>query len=210
MLKRACTDEQIAERRAEIVQTVSKMYDEMDYQSISMKTISERISIARSSLYCYYGNKEEIMLEVLKGEYASWAKEMKAFLSIKRAGEDFLAEGLAAIYLRHMRLLEMVSIHLTDIEVHCPKNALVAFKRNFVGLIPDLSAGFSIQFPQASPKDIEGLCDSLLMLTYSLYPMIHPSGNQYQAMKEVGMKTHDDAHAYCKSHIAFLLKAARR
>ncbi|MCI1245526.1 MAG: hypothetical protein LKG11_06240 [Bacilli bacterium] len=65
--------------------------------------------------------------------------------------------------------------------------------------MPDLSAGFSIQLPQVSPEDIEGLCDSLLVLTYSLYPMITPSSNQRKAMKEVDMKTCDDAHAYCKT-----------
>ena len=54
MLKRACSLTQIEERKKEIVDTVNQMFDEMDYQDISMKTISERISIARSSFCLLY------------------------------------------------------------------------------------------------------------------------------------------------------------
>lgn len=41
-MKRACTEEQVNIRKEEIINTVSKMFDEMDYQNISMKTISEK------------------------------------------------------------------------------------------------------------------------------------------------------------------------
>ena len=94
MLKRACSLTQIEERKKEIVDTVNQMFDEMDYQDISMKTISERISIARSSLYCYYNNKEEIMLDVLKQDYLNFLNELINIFSKENMSKENLANDM--------------------------------------------------------------------------------------------------------------------
>lgn len=209
MLKRATNEEEIKQRKDEIVSAVSKMYDEMDYQDISMKTISERISIARSSLYCYYPNKEEIMLDVLKGEFMDWFNSLISFFGEKEMDDKTLANGIADIYLSHTRMMEIISIHLTDIEEHCSIESLVAFKTPFVSLFSSLAEALKHQFPLADERSINGLFNSLIMLNHSLYPMIHPNANQKKAMETVGMKVNDDAKEYAVSYIGFLLKGMR-
>lgn len=209
MLKRACNDQQKCERKDEIIKVVNDMFDNMDYQEISMKTISEHISIARSSLYCYYNNKEEIMLDVLKEDYINWINDLSKAL-MKKQKEKELAESLANIYLSHIRLLKIISIYLTDIEMHASLQKLVDFKRNFVNLLPSLKEAIKFQFNSSSPTNIENFFNSLLMLTHSLYPMICPNKNQEKAMIEVGMTLVDDKRSYCYNYLLFIINSMNK
>lgn len=194
---RASTPEQINERKNEIISAVNKMFDEMDYQDISMKTISENISIARSSLYCYYSSKEEIMLDILKNDYINFINDIiKAVIEKKD-----LASNIAHIYLKNIRLLKIISVHLTDIETHVSVECLSNFKRPFVELFDNLYKSFNQSFKNTSQNDITTIINSLLMLTHGLYPMIHPNSNQIKAMDAVGMTYCLDSYSYCLNYL---------
>lgn len=194
---KASSIEQIKERKKEIIQAVNKMFDEMDYQSISMKTISERISIARSSLYCYYNSKEEIMLDILQNDYINFLNDLiKAILN-----HNDLAKNITDIYLNNIRLLKIISVHLTDIETHVSTESLIAFKSPFVKLFNDLNSAFIKSFPNTPSEDIKTITNALLMLTHGLYPMIHPTENQIKAMNEVKMNYCTDSYSYCLSYL---------
>ena len=102
-MKRACSLEQIEERKKEIIEAVNNMFDELDYQDISMKTISEHISIARSSLYCYYNSKEEIMLDLLKDNYLNFLEDIRLAILKK----ENVINNITHIYLNNLRLLKI-------------------------------------------------------------------------------------------------------
>lgn len=204
MLKRACSCEQIKERKKEIIEAVNKMYDEMDYQDISMKTISENISIARSSLYCYYTNKEEIMLDILAKDYEAFIIELiNAFLNLKN--KETICNVLADIYLNNLRLLKIISIHLTDIEMHVSLEKLIEFKKPFVLYFKKLKDAIKMMYIDANEEKIDNIHNTLIMLTHSLYPIICPNKNQAKAMKNVGMKLVNDKYDFCVSYFNFIL-----
>lgn len=203
MLKRACSCEQIKERKKEIIEAVNKMYDEMDYQDISMKTISENISIARSSLYCYYTNKEEIMLDILAKDYESFIIELiNAFLN---SNKETIPSILANIYLNNLRLLKIISIHLTDIEMHVSLENLTEFKKPFVLYFKKLKDAIKMMYSDANEERITNIHNTLIMLTHSLYPIICPNKNQAMAMENVGMKLVNDKYDFCISYFNFIL-----
>lgn len=204
MLKRACSCEQIKERKKEIIEAVNKMYDEMDYQDISMKTISENISIARSSLYCYYTNKEEIMLDILAKDYEAFIIELiNAFLNLKN--KETICNVLANIYLNNLRLLKIISIHLTDIEMHVSLEKLTEFKKPFVLYFKKLKDAIKKMYIDANEEKIDSIHNTLIMLTHSLYPIICPNKNQAKAMENVGMKLVNDKYDFCVSYFNFIL-----
>lgn len=204
MLKRACSCEQIKERKKEIIEAVNKMYDEMDYQDISMKTISENISIARSSLYCYYTNKEEIMLDILAKDYEAFIIELiNAFLNLKN--KETICNVLADIYLNNLRLLKIISIHLTDIEMHVSLEKLIEFKKPFVLYFKKLKDAIKMMYIDANEEKIDNIHNTLIMLTHSLYPIICPNKNQAMAMENVGMKLVNDKYDFCVSYFIFIL-----
>lgn len=209
MLKRACNDQQKCERKDEIIKVVNDMFDNMDYQEISMKTISEHISIARSSLYCYYNNKEEIMLDVLKEDYLNFLNELITIFSKENTSKENLANEIANAYLKHTRLLKIISIYLVDIETHASIEKLVEFKESFVEVLAKLKNSISNQFKDNTNKNINNLFNSLLMLTHGLYPLIEPNENQKIAMDKVGMSFCHDKYQYCYNCILFLLNAMK-
>lgn len=203
-MKRACTPKQIEQRRQEIIQSVNVMFDTMDYQDISMKSISERISIARSSLYCYYESKEEIMLDIMKNDYIDFMNQLIKVFNSPTDDVELLASNVASVYLSHIRLLRIISVYLTDIEDHVSLEKLIAFKRDFVPLMKELLVSIKKALPQLNEKEDEEIFNSLLMLTHGLYPMISPHEKQVKAMKEVGMKVNEDPFAYAKNYLVFI------
>ncbi len=200
-MKRAHNPEQATLRKKEIVDSVSKMYDEIDYQDITMKTISERISIARSSLYFYYQSKEEIMLDVLQNDYVGFLKELANAI----ANSTNLAEKLSAIYLNNLRLLEIISVHLVDIETHVSLDKLVAFKSALMPYLNRLRDGIEASFPNTPLSKRNVFFNSLIMLTHSLYPLIKPSEKQAQAMDKVSMTLIASPAEFSIEYIQFLL-----
>lgn len=201
MIKKACSLLQIQERKNEIVNTVGNMLDTMDYQDISMKTISERISIARSSLYCYYKTKEEIMLDVLKDDYLIFVSELNECFF--KQGD--LASNITDVFLNHLKLLKIVSIHLVDIETHVSLENLIDFKKDFVKPFDNLFNSISTYFPNVDKISLNSFFNSILMLTHGLYPMIYPMEIQVSAMKAVGMSINNDRYSYCKNYINLLI-----
>ncbi len=199
-MKRAVTNEQIILRKQEIINEVSNMFDSMDYQDISMKTISERISISRSSLYCYYNCKEEIMLEIIKNDYLLFIDELTKAIKAKCD----LASTITDIYLSHTKLLHIISTYLTDIETHVSVESLIEFKSHFAIPFKCLEETFYNTFTNTSKDEIRTIIDALFMLTHGLYPMIHPNDVQVKAMESVNMYYSIDQHQYCYNYLKLL------
>lgn len=199
-MKRAITSEQIKTRKQEIIDVTSKMFDEMDYQDISMKTISEHISIARSSLYCYYNCKEEIMLDILKNDYLSFLSEITNAIKLK--GD--LARSITNIYLNHIKLLHIISTYLTDIETHASLDSLINFKSSFVKPLKELEDTFYSSYPETNKSDIRTMIDALFMLTHGLYPMIYPNKAQVKAMESVNMSYCLNPFKYCYNYLSLV------
>ena len=200
-MKRACNLEQVLERKREIVEAVNKMFDEIDYQDISMKTISDNISIARSSLYCYYSSKEEIMLDLLKDNYLSFLNDLIEIIKNK----DDIINKICNLYLNNTRLLKIISVHLIDIETHVSLESLINFKKDFVIPFQNLNKALKESYPYLLDSDITVISNSLIMFINSLYPMIHPNEIQKKAMEKVGMPYCHDPYSFCYSYLSLIL-----
>jgi AcrR family transcriptional regulator len=209
-MKRACSDEQMLERRKEIVEAAKRMLSEMDYQDISMKAVSERISIARPSLYCYYRNVEEIMLDVLRDDFVSWADGLSSLFKSGKMAPDELAGKAAEVYLSHPLLLKMVSTYLSEIETHVRLERLVCFKKALAGPVSAIDDGLRVQFPEAAPSEIDTIHVSLMMLNHGLYPVTSPTPNQAAAMKEANMRPAPDPKGFCVAYLKALFEAFDR
>ena len=81
MFIRARTEEQFNERRQEIINATKFLYQTYSFREINFSKISEQTKIARSTIYNYYLNKEEIFLDII----------LEYFLNIRDAiKENFL------------------------------------------------------------------------------------------------------------------------
>lgn len=142
------------------------------------------------------------MLDVLKNEYLSFLAQL-----IKTFDDDSndLVSELSSLYLNNLKLLKIVSIYLTDIEIHSSLEKLVDFKATFVNEFPKLLISIQKRLNISNEK-ASFLFNSLLMLTHGLYPMICPTQNQIEAMKQVGMPLNDNPYEYCYNHLFNIIK----
>ena len=103
-----------------------------------------------------------------------------------------------------MRLLKIVSIYLTDIEIHLSVEKHVTFKQNFKELLTSLNKSIKNHFINIDDEGSEVIEHSILMLTHALYPMVKLNENQRLAMEIVGLKIVDNAFSYTYNYLKFL------
>lgn len=206
VFKRACSKEQINQRREEILNVVDKMLDDFDYQEISMKTISERISIARSSLYCYYQSKEEIMLDLLKEKYINLFTGLTNVLNSRFETKLELAKSLTDCFFNNMKLLKISSMYLNDIEIHTSLDSVVSFKKIFVKLIPSLKESISNQFNNCSNKKVDNFYTSLISIMHSFYSILFPNSNQEKAMEINNLPLIQNKKEFLTDYLLFIIE----
>lgn len=205
MLKRAQSLDDIKLRKKEIIDAADYLYDKVDYKDLTIKTISERLSFARSSIYSYYTNKEEIMLDLLKSDYLNFLDRLiNIFKDEKLKTLEDMAKEISKVYIDNMRLLDIISNHLVEIETHVTLEVLIEFKKEFVSPMKELDNSIKERF-KYSPNTNE-LYSALIMLTHCMYPSVNPLENQKKAMDIVGMSYVTNPSDYAYKSILFILK----
>jgi AcrR family transcriptional regulator len=54
----------VEERRAEIISTAARLFDEAGYANTSMEDLAKAVGIAKPTLYHYFGSKDEILFDI--------------------------------------------------------------------------------------------------------------------------------------------------
>ena len=100
--KRARTEEQVMDRRKEILRACSEMYGREGFDGVTVKTIAERTSFSRPSIYNYYQTKEEILLDLLKQEYLEWSGDfLEGARKIRKNDAEAFCRLLTKAYGKH-------------------------------------------------------------------------------------------------------------
>lgn len=187
-MKRTRNAEDIALRRKEIVDACERLYQEKDYHDINLKSIASKTVLSRPSLYNYFSSKEEIFLALLGRYFLHFGSEMEEDFSDPKATFDELADKLTETYFHHLRLMELISVHLTDIETHCSMEELTAFKKIWSVFVQNTKKALLVYRPSLKPDQIDFFQKSLTSLFFGVYPIIHPLPIQVEAMKKAGIE----------------------
>lgn len=188
--QRARTKEQIQNREDEILSACYTLLQQEEYELITLKAISEIISISRTSLYSYYQTKEEVFLDLLKREYLAWGEELRDAFDQKQAMEkEEFCHLLTDTLLRRDILMELLSVHLTAIEKNCSLEKLILFKKESQKVFDILMNGIAKFFPQVDLKKRVLFLQQFLIFTYGLYPYSHPTEKQQTALKQAGIRS---------------------
>ena len=186
--QRARTQEQIENRREEILNSCYALFHEEEYDNITLKTISEMTSISRTSMYSYYRTKEEVFLDLLKREYLKWGLELKKnFDAADSLTREKLCHVITDTFLQRETMMQLLSVHLTAIEQNCSLAKLTQFKKESQHVKNILFEGIAKAFPLASLDDRVLFQQQLLVFTFGLYPFSHPTEKQKEAMEKAGV-----------------------
>lgn len=210
MLRKDRADELLSARKAQIISVCEKMYDEMDYHDITLKTISERTELSRPSLYNYYSTKEEIYLDILEKKYLALRDDLEKFLlGGKHWTKEETSQGLAKIIVKHRKLITMMGSYITDIEMHCSQDNLDAFKQKVKPLFDTLRLGIKRQFPASSEEDISGFVSAFMCFLHGLPAVCEPSARQIAALKAAGMYHAISMQQFCARNFFLLMTPLR-
>lgn len=89
------------EKRRQIIDVASQLFQELGYDRTSMSLISERLGGSKATLYGYFKSKEELLQSVLVYDVTTEADRlMNEFLSGKNLREGLIALGCAYMHRR--------------------------------------------------------------------------------------------------------------
>jgi len=181
--ERARTNQQIENRKKEIIKACSDLYDQYDIEGINLKAIGEITSFSRSTIYNYYECKEDILLDVFYQDILVWSKAINTIVEgYETLTVELYCKKLTNSLVQNKRLLKLMSLVYTTLEKACSLEKLITFKTHIKPLMaPHIKASDQF-FPQASQeaKHIFFINSNAFIL--GLYPMTHPTEKQQAAM----------------------------
>ena len=181
MIKRADTKEQVEERRNEILDSAEKLYSSGSYDDVTIQKIAKMITFARSSIYTYYQNKDEILLDLYEREFSILTKEFKEKLNKKMSSEEF-ADTLSNIYLNHENFLRLSSISFTNIENNCSEEKINAFAKNIQPYYNIFFDMVKLSFPNATVEMKNNLSYRITAFLNGIYPLLHQTFKEKNAL----------------------------
>jgi AcrR family transcriptional regulator len=181
--QRARTEEQIASRQEEIISACSAIYEEQGYEAVNFKSISERTTFTRPSIYNYYSTKEEVFLDLMKRSYSDWGDELEKGFSGQVMSRKEFCRFLTDTLEHRERMLELLGVHLNVIEVNSSLEKLTEFKMTYKHVSEIMAAGIEKTFSQ-TPEDLRRFfATAFACYMHGLYGFSHPTDKQIAAMK---------------------------
>lgn len=90
--------ERSLQKKQFILERAKEVFVEKGFRSVTMKDIVDACEISRGGLYLYYGDTEQIFLEVLAAEF-----EKTEDVFVENVGEDATAAEILAVFLKEQK-----------------------------------------------------------------------------------------------------------
>lgn len=187
MFIRARTEEQFNERRQEIIHATQFLYQQYSFREINFSKISEKTKIARSTIYNYYLNKEEIFLDIILEHFMNIKKGIEENLLEVKLGRADLVDKITKILMDNYELLVLISLYIEQIEYTCSQEKLNDFKLHIKDLNEVLIKMTKFQFPDASETLIQYFVQAFYSALHGIAPACSPIKKQKIAMEKAGI-----------------------
>lgn len=187
--KRARSEPQIQERIQDIINAASEIYNDLGYEGLNFSAISEYTKFTRPNIYKYFKTKDEILLEILKEDMASWITCLSNSFKLNKL---YSLEEISEIWVNnlseHSRLLELYSFLFTTIEKNVSVEALAKFKQDTIPTYQvQLLTLVEQLFPTATQASLYDFIVAQMTLAFGLYPMCQLNDLQLQAIELSGI-----------------------
>lgn len=174
-------------RKEEIINACIQLYETENFKNITIKDISELISVSRPSIYNYFQTKEEIFLELLRREYILWITELENMIQRNDILTiDEFSKNVAQTLANRPKMLKLLSMNMYDIEENSRLERLVEFKEIFAKSIKTIKQCLDKFFTNMSEEEKNDFIYSFFPFMYGLYPHTMATDKQKEAMKLVG------------------------
>ena len=185
---RKVTQEQITQKREEIINACEKLYQTMSFREITLKEIGNITSFYRPTIYNYFETKEEIFLALFQREYDRWYEDLITILnSNEQMTKAELSDKIASSLSGREQLLKLLSMNNYDMEVNSRQELLTAFKQSY-GRSMQLMCMLLEKFcPDMSVTDIQNFIYTFYPFMFGIYPYTSVTEKQKTAMMDAGI-----------------------
>ena len=160
----------VDERKEEVISACERLYEKLDFKDINIKFIASHISVGRTSIYNYFGTKEEIFLALLEREYLKWNEDLSILLlkNEKLSKEDFI-DKITDSLLKRKILLKLISMNMFEIEANSRIENITNYKLAFKESISLLEQCLC-KFFDAKDIEAEEITFTILPFLVGIYP----------------------------------------
>lgn len=173
----------VEDRQSQIVASCLKLYEHRSLDAISIKEVAASIDLTRSSVYIYFLNKEEILLEAFGREFKSWSDDLKDIAArAQEGGIERFAALLGQSLHRRKLLLKILATDSYTLEDEVRTERLVKFKRIYKEAVDSLDACLKAFFPSLDAGDRQDFIYCLLPFMMGIYPYAFLTPAKQEAM----------------------------
>lgn len=205
--ERARTEEQKAQRIAEIIGATARLYETQPFEKISLVSIAKAANFTRSNLYKYFNSKEEIFFEFLNQDVIRWRKDLVATLKKKR--RYTIAEFAAVwanVQARHLRMQDLTSILYDFLEKNASIERMIDFKQLARAEYATISELLCDLFPRLTRENAVKFLNMQFAASIGLYTMTNLSSVQQEVLTYPEFKhLKVDYDSYYQECLAYLL-----
>jgi AcrR family transcriptional regulator len=191
--RRARRPEQVAARRAAILEAAVAMLRERPVAEISLRELSDQVGLAKSNVLRYFDSREAIFLEVLDRSWQAWLDGLEAILTASSAAgpgyrrEVEVASAVARALLADPLLCELISAMAGVLERNISIDFARTFKRRAAEHSGRLAALVRAQLPHLDPIAALHFAGAVVVIVAGMWPFSRPTEAVAVVMGEMGM-----------------------
>ena len=178
------TREKVDIRKEEIINACEKLYENNNFKDITIKSIGEKTTFSRTSIYNYFQTKEEIFLALFKREYERWINDLnQMYEENSNMTKEIFADKLAKTVAKRKNLLKLLSMNMYDMEENSRMEELIEFKKAYGNAIDMVKKCVNKFFKEMSDNEKNEFIFLFFPLMYGIYPYAEVTKKQQKAMK---------------------------
>lgn len=208
--KRARCECEINKRKKEIVDACTTIYDTTDFDDLTITDISEKISIARSSIYTYYCSKEDILLDILANEFFTFNNNIiNISESFDTLTKDEYVDKLTMIICSQPRFLKLLAVDFVHIQKNSCEKHVIAFQKAITSAFESFKS-LTRKFLTKNEKNIEEYQYAFFSFLNGLHIMSGVSDKQIKALIEINPNhTKPSIEWLCRSGLSLLISGLK-
>ena len=175
-------------RKEEIIKKKKKLYENNNFKDITIKSIGEKTTFSRTSIYNYFQTKEEIFLALFKREYEIWTNDLnQMYEENSTMTKEIFADKLAKTVAKRKNLLKLLSMNMYDMEENSRMEELIEFKKAYGNSIKMVKKCIDKFFKEISDKEKDEFVYLFFPFMYGIYPYAEVTNKQKEAMEKGGV-----------------------
>lgn len=171
-------------RKDDIVNACEKLYNEKSFRDINVKEIGEITSFTRTTIYNYFINKEEILLELFKREYSRWNTDLTTILLSEKLTREQFAHLVAQSLEDRTTLLHILSTNFVDFDELSRYENIVSFKKTYGMTLKIFREMLKKFFYYNNEEKVNEFLMIFFPFLSGVYPYTTVSKKQEDAMRE--------------------------